>query len=152
MRLPLLLSLLVLLPLGLRAAEARKYGQPLTLKEEVKVAEILSSPDKYAGKRVRVTGLVTDVCEERGCWIKIGAEKQEIMFKVDDGVVAFPMAAKGSAVTAEGTVSKRVLTVEQQKAMCDKEAKALSKKADYGKITGPKTIVRIEGLGAEIQQ
>ena len=30
-------------------------------------------------------------------------------------------------------------------------AKALSKPADYGKITGPKTIVRIEGLGAEVQ-
>jgi len=54
-------------------------------------------------------------------------------------------------VVAEGTVSKRVLSVEQQKAMCDKEAKALSKPADYGKINGPKTIIRIEGLGAEIQ-
>ena len=151
MRLSSALSLLLLIPACLQAAEARKYGQPLGLKDEVKVTEILASPDKYAGKKVRVKGLVTDVCEERGCWIKIGADKQEIMFKVEDGVIAFPMAAKGSPVVAEGTVSKRVLTVEQQKAMCDKEAKALSKKADYGKITGPKTIVRIEGVGAEIQ-
>ncbi len=151
MRLSSALALLLLIPACLQAAEARKYGQPLGLKDAVKVTEILANPDKYAGKKVRVKGLVTDVCEERGCWIKIGADKQEIMFKVEDGVMAFPMAAKGSPVVAEGTVSKRVLTVEQQKAMCDKEAKALSKKADYGKITGPKTIVRIEGVGAEIQ-
>ena len=151
MRLRLAVSLVLLIATGLTAAETRKYGQPLGLKDEVKVAEILASPDKYAGKKVRVKGLVTDVCEERGCWIKIGADKQEIMFKVDDGVIAFPMAAKGSPVVAEGTVSKRVLTVEQQKAMCDKEAAALKTKADYGKITGPKTIVRIEGVGAEIQ-
>lgn len=145
------LALLVLIPACLQAADAKKYGQPLGLKEEVKVSEILANPDKYAGKKVRVKGLVTEVCEERGCWIKIGADKQEIMFKVDDGVMTFPMAAKGSAVIAEGTVSKRVLTVEQQKAMCEKEAKALSKKVDYSKVLGPKTIVRIEGLGAEIQ-
>lgn len=144
---------LALAALGLGAGEARKYGKPLALKEETKVSEILSQPDKFAGKTVKVKGLVTDVCEERGCWIKIGGDQkgQEIMFKVEDGVIAFPVAAKGSEVVAEGTVSKRVLTVEQQKAMCDKEAQALKVKPDYGKIAGPKTIVRLEGLGAEIK-
>ena len=144
------LALLVIIPACLQAAEARKYGKPLELKQEVKVAEILATPDAYAGKRVRVKGMVTDVCEERGCWIKIGADKKEILFKVEDGVITFPMAAKGSTVVAEGLVSKRVLSVEQQKAMCDNEAKALNKKADYSKVTGPKTVVRLEGLGAEI--
>lgn len=151
MRLRSLLTLLVLAPLCAQASEAKRYGQPLSLKEEVKVAEILAHPDQYAGKKVRVKGLVTDVCEERGCWIKIGADKQEILFKVEDGVMTFPVSAKGSGVVAEGTVSKRVLSVEQQKAMCDKEAKALNKKADYSKVAGPKTIIRLEGLGAEIQ-
>ena len=151
MRLRTCLSLALILPALLQAGDAKKYGKPLTLKTDVKVADILANPDQYAGKQVRVAGIVTDVCEERGCWIKIGADKQEIMFKVEDGVISFPMAAKGGSVVAEGTVSKRVLSVEQQKAMCDKEAKALSKKADYSKVTGPKTIVRIEGLGAEIQ-
>jgi len=151
MRIPATFALMILLPACLSAAGARKYGQPLALKDEVKVAEILANPDAYAGKKVRVKGLVTEVCEERGCWIKIGADKKEIMFKVEDGVIAFPMDAKGGTVVAEGTVSKRVLSVEQQKAMCDKEAKALSKPADYGKINGPKIILRIEGVGAEVQ-
>lgn len=151
MRLRSALTAVMLLPICLQAADVKKYGQPLGLKDEVKVSDILAHPDQFAGKKVRVKGVVTDVCEERGCWIKIGADKQEIMFKVDDGVIAFPMAAKGGTVVAEGTVSKRVLSVEQQKAMCEKEAKALSKKADYSKVTGPKTLVRIEGLGAEIQ-
>lgn len=151
MRLRSLLTLLVLAPLCVQASEPKRYGQPLSLKEEVKVSEILAHPDQYAGKKVRVKGLATGVCEERGCWIKIGADKQEILFKVEDGVMTFPMSAKGSSVVAEGIVSKRVLSVEQQKAMCDKEAKALNKQADYSKVAGPKTIIRIEGLGAEIQ-
>lgn len=150
MRRVLALVLTLALPAAL-AAGGRTYGQPLALKAEAKVADILANPDAYAGQKVRVRGIVTEVCEERGCWIKIGADRKEILFKVEDGVISFPMSAKGSTVVAEGTVSKRVLSVEQQKALCDKEAKALSKPADYGKITGPKVIVRIEGLGAEIQ-
>ena len=151
MRRILVLSL-ALAALSLGAADARKYGKPLAVKEETQVSEILAQPDKYAGRTVRVKGIVTDVCEERGCWIKIGAGKgTEILFKVEDGVIAFPMAAKGSQVVAEGTVSKRVLSVEQQKAMCDKEAQATKTKADYSKVAGPRTIVRLEGLGAEIK-
>jgi len=146
-----ILSLLILVPVLLQAAETRKYGQPLTLKAEVKVAELFANPDQYAGKRVRVQGLVTDVCAERGCWIKIGADKREILYKVADGVITFPMAAKGSPVVAEGIVLKRVVTVEQQKAMCENEAKALGKPVDYGKITGPKTYLQLDGLGAEIK-
>lgn len=142
---------LLLVPAILQAADGRKFGQPLTLKEEVKVSELFANPDKYAGKRVRVQGLVTDVCAERGCWIKIGADKQEILFKVTDGVITFPMAAKGSPVVAEGMLRKRVVTVEQQKAMCENEAKALGKQADFGKITGPKTYLQLDGLGAEIK-
>jgi hypothetical protein len=144
-------ALLILVPTCLVAGDLKKYGKALELKQEVQVADILASPDSFAGKKVRVKGVVTDVCEERGCWIRIGASKKEILFKVDDGVISFPMSAKGGSVTAEGLVSKRVLSVEQQKAQCDNEAKATKKPADYSKVTGPKTIVRIEGLGAEIQ-
>ena len=73
------------------------------------------------------------------------------MFKVEDGVITFPMSAKGSSVVAEGVVSKRVLSEAQQKEACEKEAKAHGKPVDYSSVTGPKTIVRLEGLGAEIK-
>jgi hypothetical protein len=135
------------------AGDARPYGKPLALKAETAVSAILENPDAFAGKTVRVKGIITDVCESRGCWIQIGGDRkgQAIVFKVEDGVITFPVSAKGSAVVAEGVVSKRVLTVEQQKAMCEKEAKAHGKPVDYSSVKGPKTIVRLEGLGAEIQ-
>lgn len=149
----------ILLPTFLLAAslhaagDAKPYGKPLTLKEVTPVSAILENPDPFVGKTVRVKGIVTDVCASRGCWIQIGGEKkgQVIVFKVDDGVITFPMSAKGSEVVAEGVVSKRVVSEAQQKEMCEKEAKAHGKPVDYSSVKGPKTIIRLEGLGAVIQ-
>jgi hypothetical protein len=148
-----LIPVLVLSTSLLAAEEAKSYGKPLAVKEETLVSAILDSPDTFAGKTVRVKGLVTDVCESRGCWIQISGDRkgQKILFKVEDGVITFPMSAKGSQVVAEGIVSKKVLSVEQQKAACENEAKAHGKPVDYSKVTGPKTIIRLEGLGAEIK-
>ncbi len=144
----------LLLCSGLLAApEGKPYGKPLAVKEVTPVSAILDNPDAYVGKTVRVKGLVTDVCESRGCWIQISGDRkgQKILFKVEDGVITFPMSAKGSQVVAEGVVSKKVTSVEQQKAACEKEAKAHNKPADFSAITGPKTTIRLEGLGAEIK-
>lgn len=152
MRTPLLSALLLSASL-LGAGDAKAYGKPLTLKAATPVGTILDAPDPLVGKRVRVEGVITDVCESRGCWIEIGGERkgQTILFKVEDGVITFPMTAKGSRVVAEGVVSKRVISVEQLRASAEKAAKAAKKPVDYSGIQGPRTIIRLEGLGAEVQ-
>ena len=87
----------LLLASPLAAGEARSYGKPLTVKEATKVSDILAHPDQYQGKRVKVEGAVVDVCKMRGCWIKIAGDKdfESIRFKVDDGVIVFPMTERG---------------------------------------------------------
>ena len=83
-------ALLVAAPL--LAGEAKSYGKPLTVKETSKVSDILAHPEQYQGKRVKVEGAVVDVCQMRGCWIKIAGDRdfESIQFKVDDGVIVFP--------------------------------------------------------------
>ena len=79
------------------AAAVKRYGKPLTLKETTKVSDIIAKPDVFNGERVKVQGPVVDVCSEQGCWIALGSdnELQSIRFKVDDGVIVFPMDSKG---------------------------------------------------------
>jgi hypothetical protein len=81
------------------------YGKPDAAAQPVLVADLAAKPEAYEGKLVRVEGTITDVCAKRGCWIKIGAEGVEkpVTFKVDDGVMVFPMDAKGKRVVADGT-------------------------------------------------
>ncbi|MFZ1613096.1 MAG: DUF4920 domain-containing protein [Holophaga sp.] len=144
--------LFVCAALSLAAGEAKHYGQPMTLKTETKISEILASPEKFKGKRVRIRGTVTNVCEERGCYLNIKGDKkfQELMFKVDDGVIVFPASALGREAVAEGTVDILVFSEKEQKEMCPVEAKALNRKFDPAKIKGPLTVVRLNGLGADI--
>jgi len=98
------------------AAAVKKYGKPLTLKDTTKVSDIYANPDAFNGKRVKVQGPIVDVCSMKGCWIAIGSDKefQSIRFKVDEGVIVFPMDSKGLTATVEGVLTVTVMSVEDQ--------------------------------------
>ena len=98
------------------AAGPKKYGKPLTLKDTTQISDILVAPDTYNGKLVKVQGPIVAVCEMKGCWIAIASDKefQSIRFKVDDGVIVFPMDAKGLTATVEGLVPVAVLSERDQ--------------------------------------
>lgn len=135
------------------AGNPKNYGKALTLKEVTRVSEILAHPEKYNGKRVRVQGAVVDVCSKRGCWIRLASDKEfeSIVFKVDDGVIVFPMDAKGKTAIAEGVISAKTYSVEQLIEQGKHQAEETGKPFDPSTVTGPKTVVRIMGEGASIQ-
>lgn len=143
---------LFLVPALLLAAGPVHYGKPFTVKEETKISYILANPEKFAGKTVKVRGAVTNVCAERGCFLNLKGDKkfQELQFKVDDGVIVFPADALGKVAVAEGIISVKVITEQEQKDMCPIEAKALNRKFDPAKIKGPMKVVRLDGLGADV--
>lgn len=90
------------------ASEGTKYGEGVTLSTATPIADILAAPETYLGKTVRVDGTVSAVCEEMGCWIELSdpALKKGLRFKVEDGVIVFPVSAKGRQASAQGAVEK----------------------------------------------
>lgn len=134
------------------AGGKKSYGKPLTLAEATKISDILSSPDSFNGKRVLVEGNIVGVCAERGCWIKLSSDREfeSLTFKVDDGVIIFPLDAKGKRARAEGVVSVKKYTkeelIEAGKKHADKEKKAF----DPASVTGPKVVIQVKGEGAVI--
>jgi hypothetical protein len=83
-----------------------KLGAGVTLKEATPIAAILAGPQDFVGKTVRVDGIATAVCTHMGCWMAVAPEDDEkgptVRLKVDDGVIVFPVTAKGRKVSAEG--------------------------------------------------
>jgi hypothetical protein len=134
------------------AAAAKKYGKPLTLTETTKVSDIYAAPDAFNGKRVKVQGPIVDVCSERGCWIAIGSDKefQTIRFKVDDGVIVFPMDAKGLTAVVEGVIAVTTLSEKDQIEQGEHMAKEKKVPFDPKTVKGPKTSIMIKGEGAEV--
>jgi hypothetical protein len=146
------LAVALALTVGL-SAQAKKYGKPLTLKATTKVSDIYATPEKFNGQRVQVAGPIVEVCEEMGCWIAIGSDKefQTIRFKVDDGVIVFPMSAKGLNAVVEGVIDVATLSVDEQIKAAQKMAEEMKHPLDTSKIKGPKLTIQIKGEGAEVK-
>jgi hypothetical protein len=88
------------------AAEETKLGTGVSLKDATPIKALIDSPGDYVGKTVRIDGVATAVCEEMGCWMAIApagdTKGATVRLKVEDGVIKFPVSAKGKPVSAEG--------------------------------------------------
>ncbi len=135
------------------SAKGVTYGAPVGDAPLVALADLVASPDEYSGKVVRLQGLVTGVCAKRGCWINVGAEEgpAEVTFKVEDGVMVFPMSAQGKWAEVEGTAATSVLPVEKARTYLAHKAEESGEPFDPESVTEPLTLVRLAGLGAVIR-
>ena len=134
-------------------AGEKLYGKKLTVKETTKISDILADPVKYSGKKVKVEGAIVGVCEKRGCWIRISGDKEfeAIRFKVEDGVIVFPMEIKGEKVVAEGVLKVTTVSKEQLIEQGKKHAAEEGTEFDPSTVTGPKTTIQIDGEGAVVR-
>ena len=143
-----ILGVAVFLALPLLAEEV-KLGKPIAVESATPIKDILSQPQKYLGKDVRIEGEITEVCQNMGCWINVkdASTSEVIQVKVDDGVIVFPKEGAGKKVIAQGKLEKVVVTKEE----LQHQAAESGKKIDISKITEGKTTYRIKGEGAIIK-
>lgn len=153
-KIALLLSLCLLAP-ALRA-DAKSYGAGVKLAETTSVARILADPDAYVGKKVRIEGRVADVCPMKGCWMELAEGKDghsvsKLRVKVEDGLIVFPVTAKGKLAVAEGVVEALPMTRDQYVAWLSHLAEERGEKLDPKTVgNGPFRVLQIQGTGARI--
>jgi hypothetical protein len=144
--------LFLLCTMTLSAGEKRKFGKELTLNEKTKISDVIADPEKYNGKRIQIEGAVVGVCEKRGCWINVAGDKEgeKLRFKVEDGVIVFPMEIKGKTAAAEGVLNVITYSEEDQIAAGKKEAEEHGTTFDPSTVKGPKTVIQLNGEGAVV--
>ena len=148
------LALAFVFPLAAAAEEGKTFGKGVSESQAVKVSELLANADKYVGQTVRVEGIVIDVCSKRGCWMDLAGDGKsgKIRIKVDDGVMVFPMEAKGKQATAEGVFTKIEMTPEEARALAKHYAEEKGQALDASKAAeAPTVIYQIAGTGAVIK-
>ncbi len=149
-----LLAAAVLLLISCESAqfEGTGYGESVTLTKSTQISEILDNPSDFLGERVLVEGTVVGVCESMGCWMDIASDREfeKIQIKVDDGVMIFPLSARGHEARVEGIVEELQYTEEQALEQARHMAEERGEEFDPSTITGPQTIYRIRGIGAII--
>ena len=147
-----LMTILTVAMLSPTTTFAKDFGQGVTLTEETAISSIIDHPESYVGKKVKVSGLVIDVCSTRGCWIYLAGDRdfEKIRIKVTDGEIVFPMEARGKKATVEGVVESMELTREDVIRRRKHHAEETGTSFDPATVTSGETVLRIRGLGAAI--
>ena len=87
-----------------------KLGAGVSLKDATPIADVVKNPDAFVGKTIRIDGTATAVCQHMGCWLAVSetdsADAATVRLKVEDGVIVFPVSAKGKKVSAQGTFER----------------------------------------------
>ncbi len=133
--------------------ERTAYGTGVTLSELTPISELVTSPEKFVDRKVRVSGEVVAVCEAAGCWmvLKAGSGSAQVKIKVEDGVIVFPVSARGKQAEAEGVFARYEMGRSEYEAHARHEAAERGQPFDPRTIgEGPFRIYQLEATGAEI--
>jgi len=144
----------LLLAVACRPAETpgTVYGERPTLGDTTLVSAILADPEGHLGRRVLVAGTVVEVCEKRGCWLQLAGDQefQTLRVKVEDGVIIFPLTARGHAAVVEGIVEKVALTADEAREQARMHAQEQGLAFDSTATFEPTTTYQLRGIGAII--
>ncbi|MBA3948430.1 MAG: DUF4920 domain-containing protein [Acidobacteria bacterium] len=92
------------------AGVEEKFGTGVSLESATAIADVVKNPEAFVGKTIRIDGTATAVCAHMGCWMAVSetdkADSPTVRLKVEDGVIVFPVSAKGKAVSAQGTFER----------------------------------------------
>jgi hypothetical protein len=130
------------------------YGEQITMTDTTLISSILTDPDAYVGERVLVHGTVVEVCEKRGCWLELASDREyeTLRVKVEDGVIVFPLSARGRHAVVEGVIERIDLTREQAIEQARHHAEEQGIPFDSTTVTGPTVTYQIRGIGAVIAE
>lgn len=135
-------------------AKSTTYGKGVTVQETTLVSAILATPGQYVGKKVKIKGMITEVCAKRGCWVYVAGDKpyEKIQIKVVDGEIVFPMSASGRLAEVEGVVEELKMTKEEVMRWKKHQAEETGKPFDPASVKGDETMIRIKGSGAVVEE
>ena len=125
-----------------------KRGAAIGDSEMVALADVLKEPSKYAGKTVRVSGVIVRSCKMEGCWLELAptADAQSVRVKMKDHAFFVPLDSAGANATVEGVFNVKTLSKEMVKHMMDEDGA----KFDNINADGTVTEISLEATGVEL--
>jgi hypothetical protein len=86
------------------------YGDTFTIEESVPVSYAVAHLDSYAETTVVVTGIISGVCQSKGCWMTVTEGSSTIRVRFVDYAFFVPWESAGQEVKVEGTLKKQTVS------------------------------------------
>jgi len=152
-----LLPLLVLSACSALAPRSTTFGTPVTdtTLEQVELARVLADPEQFTGRPIEIRGEVVEVCQRRGCWLRMAptgsGDTDGVFVKFTcpiEGERLIPMAALGQLVLVEGTLIVETISEAERRHYA---SDAGATREQIGNIVGSATQVRIASGAAHVE-
>ena len=86
--------------------ENQRFGAPVVEKKVASLAKLARKPASFAGRTLRIEGVVKDVCQGQGCWVEVqDAKGATFIAKSLDESVLLPKDCKGQRIVVQGVVT-----------------------------------------------
>lgn len=123
------------------------FGKVTTAENAVSMEQYVQLLEsKGDGKPVegKIIGIVKEVCQKEGCWIKVESPNGNLMVKMKDHKFAVPVVLNGKKVVIDGVGTLTTTSVKQLKHYAEDAGKS---KEEIAKITEPKREIVIQAFG-----
>ena len=128
----------------------RFYGEEFSSEKKVESVDVISK--KLISKdsvQTRLSGKIKEVCQAKGCWMKVVLENDEEVFvRFKDYGFFVPTDSSNKDVVLNGVVFESEMSVEDQKHYAKDRGDS---EAEIAKITNPKKQLRFEADGVLIR-
>ena len=127
-----------------------KRGAAIGKSKKVSLAKVMKDPAKYAGKMVRVEGVIVRSCKSEGCWAELAltADGKSVRVKMKGHAFFIPLQSAGARARAEGIFTVKTLTKAEVDHMIEDDgAKFENRNAD-----GTVNEVSFEATGIELKK
>lgn len=116
----------------LSETEVIKRGTSLGKSEMVALADVLKEPQTFAGKTVKVEGVIVRSCKSEGCWMELAptADGKTVRVKFKDHGFFIPLDAAGMKAKAEGIFEVKVLSKEEVDHLVNDDGAKIERNAD----------------------
>jgi hypothetical protein len=143
----LVLCLAIISPVAIAKDSGKHFGAEFTDAKKVALADVLDSVDTYSNKTVKIEGTITDVCQQKGCWLVVTDGKRQMRVTFKDYGFFVPKDAKDRKVVLEGVVAKKTIT----EGAAQHYASESAEKVDPSTIQGPQQVIAMVATGVEIR-
>ena len=127
-----------------------KRGAPIGNSEKVSLEKVLKDPSKYAGKAVRIEGIIVRSCKMEGCWAELAPNKdgQSVRVNMKDHSFFIPLESAGALARAEGVFTVKALSKAEVDHMIEEDGAKFDKRNPDGSVNE----VSFEATGIELKK
>jgi hypothetical protein len=99
---------------GAQDPDWKYFGAPFALASALPASTVLAAPEQHAGKPLRMTGELTEVCQKMGCWAVVADDAgHQVRILMKDHTFGIDKDTAGRACDVEGELVKKQVDPEQ---------------------------------------